>query len=77
MKTVQRAALVAVVLVAAAVLYLTSRNQKPPFLPADADHREFFDAATCTVCHGPAGGVPQSRNHPLGNDCLRCHGRRG
>ena len=74
-KTAQRVSLAAVVLVAAAVLYLTTRNRQPPFLPTDADHRVFEQAATCMVCHGPAGGLPQSKNHPLGNDCLRCHGR--
>jgi mono/diheme cytochrome c family protein len=28
----------------------------------------------CVVCHGPEGGSPRDPNHPIGNDCLRCHG---
>lgn len=76
MKPAQRISLIAVVLIAAAVVYLTTRNRQPPFLPADDEHVAFVDAPTCLTCHGADGGFPQSPNHPLGNDCLRCHGRR-
>ena len=62
--------------VALLVGYLAISNRQPPMLPADADHATFSGAEECMICHGLDGPAPQSRNHPLGQDCLRCHGRR-
>lgn len=61
---------------AAFVLWMALRTRQPPRLPADDAHAAFVSAETCLACHGPDGPSPQSRNHPLGNDCTRCHGFR-
>ncbi len=77
MKPAQRVALIAVVAAACLVALLALRNRQPPMLPTDADHATFNSARECRVCHGPDGPLPQSKNHPLGAECLRCHGQRG
>jgi hypothetical protein len=61
-------------LVAGLLLLVVMQNRQPPLLPDDPDHVTFYGHTTCLVCHGPAGPHPQSRNHPVGNDCMRCHG---
>jgi hypothetical protein len=58
-----------------AVVVLALRNPQPPLLPTDETHRGFAGADACLECHGGDGPAPRSRNHPIGNDCLRCHGR--
>lgn len=58
------------------VILLALRNRQAPFLPADAEHARWESAESCLACHGPGGAMPQSRTHPLGQDCLRCHGSR-
>lgn len=65
--------LVCLFVLAAFVAWLAVRNPQPPFVPGDEDH---IGIATedCIVCHGPDGGSPRDPNHPIGNDCLRCHG---
>ena len=75
MRSVQIAMLAGLLLLAGLVAWLALRNPQPPFLPADADHARFINAGRCLSCHGPQGESPQPANHPLGNDCLRCHGR--
>ena len=62
--------------VAIIVIVLATRNRRPPFLPADAEHERWESAETCLGCHGPDGAIPQSKGHPLARDCLRCHGAR-
>jgi cytochrome c553 len=76
MKPSQRVALIVVVLAAGLVALLALRNRQPPVLPANADHASFSSAEQCLACHGPAGVLPRSKNHPLGAECLRCHGFR-
>jgi len=66
-------ALLALAALAAVVAVLASRNPRPPYVPADADHARWEGAAACLACHGPDGPLPRSPNHPLGDDCLRCH----
>jgi cytochrome c553 len=61
-------------LLAGLVLWLANRTRQPPLLPADPDHARFDGAAACMTCHGPDGPLPQDPNHPLGQDCMRCHG---
>ncbi len=61
---------------AALVVWVAVRTRQPPLLPRDDTHRTFESAAACLQCHGPDGPVPQKRGHPLGRDCLRCHGSR-
>ncbi len=70
----QRILFAALIAVALLVAWLAYRTRQPPILPANPDHRTFVDAETCLVCHGPDGPAPQSVNHPVGLDCLRCHG---
>ena len=67
-----------VILSAAAilVLLLALRNPQPPLMPRDDEHNSFVSSAACLACHGPDGALPQRRSHPLGPDCLRCHGYR-
>ena len=74
MKPAQTVAILAIVALAALVLYLAMRSRQPPVLPADAEHARFISSGACLSCHGPDGVSPQPRNHPLGADCLRCHG---
>jgi len=65
------------VVAAAAVGWLALRTRQPPLLPGDAAHTESRDAPACLECHGPGGPSPRSQNHPLGDDCRRCHGTGG
>jgi cytochrome c553 len=68
--------LLSILIVTAGLLaVLVMRNRQPPILPADDDHAVFDGAEACMVCHGADGGMPQSKNHPIGPDCMRCHGR--
>jgi hypothetical protein len=73
-KRSQWIALVVVALVAAFTIYLAVRGRQPPVLPADEEHARFVSADDCLICHDPNAESPQAKNHPLGNDCLRCHG---
>ena len=73
-KTGQTIAIVAIVLLATLVIFLALRGRQPPVLPADTDHAQFSSSGSCLSCHGPDGVHPQSRNHPLGPECMRCHG---
>ena len=69
-------ALLSLLIVAAGLLaVLVMRTRQPPILPNDDDHAVFDGAAACMACHGPDGGMPRSKNPPIGPDCLRCHGR--
>jgi cytochrome c553 len=67
--------LIVLALVAALVLALALRSRQAPFLPGDEDHRSSPSAQPCAECHGPDGVLPRSQNHPLGEDCFRCHAR--
>lgn len=62
---------------AAAVGWLALRSRQPPLLPADAAHGEAASAPACLECHGPGAPFPRGPNHPLGEDCRRCHGATG
>jgi hypothetical protein len=75
MKRPQIIALVALLVLAALVGLLALRNPQPPVLPSDEVHGPPARVEACLVCHGPDGVDPRSRNHPLGDDCARCHGR--
>lgn len=69
--------LLLLLLAAAAVGWLALRSRQPPLLPPDAAHAEAAGAPACLECHGPGAPVPRGPNHPLGEDCRRCHGTRG
>ena len=62
--------------VAAFIAWLAWSGRQPPLLPKDDAHATFESAGSCMGCHGRDGASPQSPRHPLGNDCLRCHGSR-
>ena len=74
MKPAQIVSIVALVTLAALVIFLAMRGRQPPMLPVDADHVRFVSSGACLSCHGPEGISPQPKNHPLGSDCMRCHG---
>jgi hypothetical protein len=74
-KRTQILALGALAGLALLVLVLALRNPQPPVLPADADHLGVLDMEDCAGCHGPDGVLPRGKEHPLGADCTRCHGR--
>ena len=75
MKTTKTILIGGIVVVAVLVGLLLSRQRQPPFFPPDATHARFINAETCLTCHGPGGSSQRDRNHPLGNECTRCHGR--
>lgn len=69
--------LLAIIFLSAALIaWLALSSRQPPLLPGDETHATFESAATCLACHGPEGTVPQAPKHPLGEDCVRCHGSR-
>lgn len=72
----QVAALVVIVAAGALVAWLALASRQPPMLPRDDVHAAFESGGACLSCHGEGGPSPQSKRHPLGEDCLRCHGRR-
>ena len=74
MKPVQVVAIAVILVVLGFVLFLALRTRQPPVLPGDAKHAVYDGAASCLTCHGPQGVKPRSKNHPMGNECLRCHG---
>ena len=61
---------------AAFVGWLAFHGRQAPVLPADETHAAFVSPAECLTCHGPEAAVPRSPEHPLGDECLRCHGSR-
>jgi hypothetical protein len=69
-------ALAAIAAAAAAAALIARSTRQPPVLPADEVHATFESAGACLACHGPAAESPRGPRHPLGDDCLRCHGRR-
>ena len=75
MKPVQWIALAALALVALLALAIALTNRTPPKLPADADHGATISIPQCLQCHGPGGSSPRPSDHPIGNDCGRCHAR--
>lgn len=68
--------LVAIVVAAGFIAWLARSSRQPPMLPANDVHAAFESAGICLSCHGAQGAVPRSPRHPLGDDCLRCHGAR-
>jgi cytochrome c553 len=66
----------ALAVLAVFVVYLAMRTRQPPFLPTDEVHGAFTSGEACLACHGPDGTSPQSPNHPVGRDCMRCHALR-
>lgn len=73
----QRVLLAILVVVAAGIGWLALRTRQPPMLPADAAHSLAPDVPACLTCHGSGGPSPRGVNHPLGEDCGRCHGAQG
>jgi hypothetical protein len=74
MKRAQIVAIVALVALAGLVVFLAVRGRQPPVLPVDQEHARFLSSGACLSCHGPQGILPQTKNHPLGTECMRCHG---
>ena len=59
---------------AALVIGLATRTRQAPLVPRDDVHATGGPTAACLACHGPGGTTPRGPDHPLGDDCLRCHG---
>jgi hypothetical protein len=68
--------LLALLVLALIIGTLSLRNRQAPMLPLDDEHRRRIGDPPCMECHGPDGALPQGENHPLGDDCMRCHGVR-
>jgi hypothetical protein len=68
--------LAAIVAAAAFMAWLARSSRQPPMLPTDATHAAFESAGACLSCHSASAAVPRSSRHPLGDECLRCHGSR-
>jgi len=66
---------IALLLIAALILVLVFRNPPIPFLPDDEDHLGRAASPSCLDCHGPDEIYPRGQNHPIGQDCFRCHAR--
>jgi cytochrome c553 len=69
-------ALAGLAVAAAFAAWLARSGRQPPLLPSNEPHASFESAAVCLTCHGADGPAPRKAEHPLGDDCLRCHGRR-
>ena len=76
MRRSQWIVLVAIMVAAAFVAWLALTSRQAPLIPADDVHRTFESASACLGCHGPGAAIPRSPKHPLGEECLRCHGLR-
>ena len=74
MSKTQRILMTSLVVVLLAVALLAWRVRQPPVMPADSAHTSFVNPKRCLVCHGPDGESPRTVNHPVGQDCARCHG---
>jgi len=66
--------LVVALAITASLVIFTLRRAPPP-IPSDTDHLMSRVADDCLACHGPDGGRPRGRNHPLNNQCFNCHER--
>lgn len=73
MSRVQWIALAGLLLLALLIVRVGMGARKPPFLPVDRDHSPAMPTAQCLHCHGPGGSSPRPSDHPIGNDCGRCH----
>jgi hypothetical protein len=58
---------------AGVIVVLMLRNRQAPVLPADPEH-VWRGSEACVACHDADGVLPRSSNHPLGPECLNCHG---
>ena len=76
MKRSQWIVLAVLALAAAFILWLAVKSRQPPLLPQDETHAAWESADACDACHAVGAAVPKPAKHPLGFDCLRCHGRR-
>jgi hypothetical protein len=75
MKRTQWILLAVLVVLGVVVAVLAARNRQAPILPDDEVHYQGPIPAACDECHAYGADFARSKNHPLGNDCLRCHGR--
>jgi hypothetical protein len=55
------------------LLALWATADRPPRLPADADHGVEQSEARCLSCHGHAERRPRPDDHPHRDDCFSCH----
>lgn len=45
---------------------------RAPDIPRDMDHARSTEE-NCLTCHGPGEENDRPKNHPLNNDCFKCH----
>lgn len=68
-----RRAVVTVAIAGVLVLALWAASDRPPRLPADADHGADLAESRCLECHSHAGREPRPADHPQRDDCYSCH----
>jgi hypothetical protein len=68
-----RRALAAAAVAALLLLALWAGSDRPPRLPADADHAADLPEARCLECHGHTAREPRPADHPPRDDCFSCH----
>ena len=76
MKKNQIIALIALAALAVLAVLFAMSAKEPPALPANNTHAVWNGPERCHVCHGPGAAQAKPKNHPIGNDCLRCHDHR-
>jgi hypothetical protein len=52
---------------------LWAASDRPPRLPADADHGLALPEARCLGCHRHDARRPRPADHPPRDDCFSCH----
>jgi len=65
----------AAAIAAAALLLLAlwATGDRPPRLPADADHGTGLAESRCLDCHSHVARDPRPADHPPRDDCYSCH----
>ncbi len=56
-----------------AALVVWTASDRPPRMPADADHSLDQTEGHCLSCHGYGRSHPRPADHPLRDDCFSCH----
>lgn len=55
------------------LVYLSTSGNKPPLVPADAQHAGLSTNEACVPCHAPGKASPLKEKHPPKEQCIICH----